>query len=186
MKKNVQHLIMAMAVFFCIISCKEEKDNHEEQWMIANIEAINNIKANPEYKEILSPGDEGSIYYKVLKAGEGTDTIRYTSSVSCYYKGWMVADYAQYNIKAGNLFDQHLFDDGPPNTFYLTGINSVIGGWKAALQHMVKGDKWEIWIPYQLGYGRAGKTDSNDKIVIPGYSTLVFEIEVMNVVKIDD
>ena len=185
MKKNVLYLFIAMTVFCCITSCKDEKDNHEERWMQANIGVLNAIMANPEYKEIPSPGNEGSIYYKVLNAGEGIDTIRYTSMVSCYYQGWFAADYARYNIKAGDKFDQKLFDDGPPS-FFTISSTGLINGWKAALQHMVKGDKWEIWVPYQLAYGRAGQTDSKGNVVIPGYSTLVFELEVINVIKIDD
>jgi len=177
--------ILAMTVLCCVASCKNEKDDHKERWMIANIGAINTIKSNPEYKEIPSPGNESSIYYKVLNAGDGTDTIRYTSRVSCYYKGWFVADYAQYNIKSGDKFDQQLFDDGPPGYFTINSTG-LINGWKTALQHMVKGDKWEIWIPYQLAYGRSGRTDSKGNIIVPGYSTLVFELEVMSVFAIDD
>jgi FKBP-type peptidyl-prolyl cis-trans isomerase len=44
---------------------------------------------------------------------------------------------------------------------------------------MVKGDKWEIWVPYQLAYGRTGSSDSDN--TIPGYSTLVYEIEIVSV-----
>jgi FKBP-type peptidyl-prolyl cis-trans isomerase len=44
---------------------------------------------------------------------------------------------------------------------------------------MVKGDKWEVVIPYHLAYGEKGNSS------IPGYSTLAFEIEVMNVVGVN-
>ena len=182
MRKNVLYLMVIITVLGNVISCGDDKENHKEKWMITNLGALNAIKVNPEYKELRSPGNEGSIYYKVLKAGEGTDTIRYTSAVKCYYKGWFIADYLQYNIKAGDTFDKQLFDDGPPATF---NINSLMSGWKTALQHMVKGDKWEIWVPYQLGYGRDDYKQTGRK-TIPGYSTLVFEFEVTAVKNIDD
>jgi len=51
---------------------------------------------------------------------------------------------------------------------------------------LVKGDKWEVWVPYELGYGREGSTDDSGNLIIPGYSTLVFEIEVVGVWGIDD
>ena len=190
---------MAITAFYCLTSCSDEMEEHLEQWMIDNIMAFNAIRVNPEYSELVSPGNEGSICYKVLQAGNGTDTIKYTSSVTCYYKGWLVADYPNHNIKAGDVFDQRLFDDGPPSSFsiaisyiydestgysYQTG--GMINGWKTALQHMVKGDKWEVWIPYQLGYGREGISNSNGRLIIPAYATLVFEIEVVNVWGIDD
>ena len=181
MKKHGLFLIMMVLAFCATFSCKKEEDNHQERWMIANMNALNAIKSNPEYKELKSPGNEGSIYYKVLKAGDGKDSIRYTSSVTCYYKGWLVADYPLYNIKAGDKFDQKLFDDGPP---YYTNLTNVITGWRTALQHMVQGDKWEIWVPYQLGYGR--KKQGDPPSMIPGYSTLVFELEVMKVYGVND
>lgn len=179
MKKYGLYLMMLVATVFCATSCgdDDDDDNHLEKWMVANQEALKAIATNPEYKELKSPGNEGSIYYKVLEEGDGTDSIRYTTTVGCYYKGWLVADYPNYDIEKGYVFDQRLFDDGSP---YSTSIGNVINGWKVALQHMVKGDKWEIWIPYQLAYGRSGSGS------IPGYSTLVFEIEVVSVKGIDD
>ena len=177
MKKYGLYLMMFVAALFCTTSCGDEEDNHLERWMIANQNAINAIKANPDYKELKSTGNQGSVYYKVLEEGDGTDSILYTSTVECFYKGWLVADYPELNIEKGNVFDKLLFDDGYPLRFVVgTG---VINGWETALQHMVKGDKWEVWIPYQLAYGR----DGNSKI--PGYSTLVFEIEVVSVKGID-
>ena len=184
--KSINHLIvphncffmLAITIFCCISSCKKEGEDPLEKWMIANLNVFNSIKSNPEYKEIKSPGNEGSIYYKVLQAGDGTDSIRYTSTVTCYYKGYLIADYPEQNIEKGKVFDQRLFDDGPPRTF---AVMNVINGWKTALQHMVKGDKWEIWVPYQLGYGSTGSSNS-----IPGYSTLVFELEITKVTSVDD
>ena len=183
MKKYGFYPVMLLMVFNFMISCKEEKDNHKERWMITNMGAINTIKANPEYKELQSPGNEGSIYYKVLKTGDGTESIMYTSSVGCYYKGWYIADYPEYSIKTGDKFDQQLFDDGPPAYFSVSG--GAIAGWKTALQHMKKGDKWEIWIPYQLGYGRNDYQASATSPPIPGFSTLVFEVEIIHVIGVN-
>jgi peptidylprolyl isomerase/FKBP-type peptidyl-prolyl cis-trans isomerase FklB len=177
MKKYGLYFIMIALATFATLSCSSDDDNHLEKWMIANQQALNAIKTNPEYREIKSPGNEGSIYCKVLQKGGGRDSIYYTSTVSCYYKGWFAADYPQEssNIKNGTIFDRRLFDDGAPYSF--TAGTGVISGWKTTLQNMVKGDKWEVWIPYQLAYGRSGYTEGN----IPGYSTLVFEIEVVSV-----
>lgn len=180
MKQNALYPMMVFIFLCCVSSCEKDKENHKEKWMIANINAINAIKANPEYKELRSPGNEGSIYYKVLTAGDGKETIKYTSIVGCYYKGWYIADYPQYNIKANGKFEQRLFDDGPPASFAINSTESTLtNGWKTALQHMVRGDKWEIWIPYQLGFGRDDYKPSSGNITVPGYSTLVFEIEVI-------
>ena len=185
MKKYGLYLMMIAAALFCSTSCgnDDDKNNHQERWMIANQNAFNAIRTNSDYKELKSPGNEGSIFYKVLKEGDGTEPIYYTSSVECYYKGWLVADYPELNFKNGKIFDQKLFDDGPPVSFTVGG---VVNGWSTALQHMKKGDKWEIWIPYQLGYEREDKKDPNGKVTIPGYATLAFELEIMSVKGVDD
>ncbi len=59
-----------------------------------------------------------------------------------------------------------------PRTF---SVNGVIDGFSTALQHMKEGDIWEIWVPWELGYGSSGSGN------IPGYTTLVFEIELMEI-----
>ena len=54
----------------------------------------------------------------------------------------------------------------------------VIGGWKEALQLMREGDKWELTIPPELGYGTRGAGSK-----IPGNAVLVFELELLRVKK---
>ena len=188
---------MVAVALFCSTSCgSDEKDTSMEVWMADNQTAINAIKNNPEYKELKSPGNEGSIYYKVLKEGDETAPILYTSRIEAYYKGWFPVGSNNLPdnlvIKAGDVFDSRLFDAGPPLKFAISqsladysisnpnGYMMPISGWKTALQYMNKGDKWEIWIPYQLAYGREGSKS------MPGYSTLVFEIEVVSVRNIDE
>jgi peptidylprolyl isomerase/FKBP-type peptidyl-prolyl cis-trans isomerase FklB len=173
MKKYGLYLMMTAAISLAAISCSSDGDDYLDEWMVANQQVFNAIKTNPEYKELKSPGNESSIYYKVLQKGEGKDSIYYTSVVSCYYKGMFAADYPQNDIKKGDVFDRRLYDDGTPYSF--TVGTSVINGWKTALYGMVRGDKWEVWIPYQLAYGRSGSSS------IPGYSTLVFEIEIVSI-----
>ena len=40
---------------------------------------------------------------------------------------------------------------------------------------MKVGDQWELYIPYQLGYGKDGYRD------IPGYSTLIFNVNLVGI-----
>lgn len=87
----------------------------------------------------------------------------------------------------GTEFDARLFEDGTPfkcavSSYYANysnsnpnGYGSVISGWTVALQHMVEGDKYEVWIPQQLAYGASDNGD------IPAYSTLIFEIRLVSV-----
>ena len=102
------------------------------------------------------------IYYKVLKSGNGDGkhpTPR--SIVTAHYTGWTIN---------GKKFDSSR--GGVPIAFRL---NELIEGWIIAMQQMCVGDKWEIYIPAELGYGRFSQPG------IPGGSTLIFEIELFGI-----
>ena len=43
------------------------------------------------------------------------------------------------------------------------------------MQHMCVGDKWEVYIPAEMGYGKFSQ------LGIPGGSTLIFEIELLGI-----
>jgi FKBP-type peptidyl-prolyl cis-trans isomerase len=43
------------------------------------------------------------------------------------------------------------------------------------MQQMTIGDKWEVYIPAEMGYGNISQPG------IPGGSTLIFEIELLGV-----
>ena len=55
----------------------------------------------------------------------------------------------------------------------------LIPGWVEALRLMKPGDRWLIYIPAALGYGEEGAGDG----VIPPNADLVFEVEMMDVLK---
>ncbi len=80
----------------------------------------------------------------------------------------------------GKLIDGTIFDSsikrGEPATF---GLNQVIPGWTEGLQLMKEGGKTTFFIPQQLAYGQ------QDMGTIPAYSTLIFEVELIKVNKVD-
>merc|ERR1711877_71433 len=92
----------------------------------------------------------------------GADT-----SCSCHYEGRVAQKYPD-----GEKFDSS-YDRGEPTTF---APNQVIKGWTEAMQLMVEGDKWEMYIPYELAYGEGGSPPK-----IPGKSTLIFTMEIVEV-----
>ena len=73
---------------------------------------------------------------------------------------------------SGTLKDGTKFDAGTTSF----APNQVIKGWTEAMQLMVEGDKWKLYIPYDLAYGERGSPPK-----IPPYSPLVFEIEIHKV-----
>ncbi|MDY5780695.1 MAG: FKBP-type peptidyl-prolyl cis-trans isomerase [Candidatus Cryptobacteroides sp.] len=102
------------------------------------------------------------LQYKVLKSGEGRKPGR-TDKVRCHYEG---------TFPNGQKFDSS-YDRNEPAVF---GVNQVIAGWTEALQLMSEGSAWELYIPYNLAYGEAGAPGA-----IPPYSTLVFKVELIEV-----
>lgn len=78
----------------------------------------------------------------------------------------------------GSLIDGTVFDSsvkrGTPAEFPVTG---VITGWVEALQMMPVGSKWRLTIPHNLAYGERGAGAS-----IPPFSTLIFEVELLDIV----
>ncbi|MDL2223706.1 FKBP-type peptidyl-prolyl cis-trans isomerase [Bacteroidales bacterium OttesenSCG-928-M06] len=60
-------------------------------------------------------------------------------------------------------------------------VNGMVPGFSIALQNMVVGDKWRVCIPYHLGYKTTGSSSSTGKVIVPGYSTLFFEIELLEI-----
>merc|ERR1712048_523036 len=103
------------------------------------------------------------LQYKVLKEGKGMDHPKASTPCECHY--------------AGRLLDDTEFDSsykrGEPTTF---APNQVIKGWTEAMQLMVEGDKWEMYIPSDLGYGDGG---SGDKI--KGGDVLIFRMEILKI-----
>ena len=70
----------------------------------------------------------------------------------------------------GKKFDSS-YDRGSPTSFAPSG---VIRGWTEAMQLMVEGDKWEMFIPSELGYGDSGQGSD-----IGGGDVLVFTMEIL-------
>lgn len=55
-------------------------------------------------------------------------------------------------------------------------LSDLIRGWGIALQQMCTGDRWEIYLPCEMGYG------STPQPGIPGCSVLFFDIELCGIV----
>ena len=103
-----------------------------------------------------------SIYYKVLEQGNGSTSPTVRSIVSVHYRGTLID---------GKEFDNS-YKRNCPEAFRLC---DVIDGWQLALQQMHVGDKWIIYIPYELGYGSKACDG------IPAFSTLIFEVELLGI-----
>lgn len=101
--------------------------------------------------------------YQVLKQGTGTVSPKATDRVKVHYHGTLLN---------GTVFDSSV-QRNDPATFPL---NAVIAGWTEGVQLMKVGDKFKFEIPPNLAYGPEGRPP-----VIPPNSTLVFEVELLEI-----
>tara|TARA_Y100000385_G_scaffold199086_1_gene206144 strand:- start:3896 stop:4573 length:678 start_codon:yes stop_codon:yes gene_type:complete len=104
------------------------------------------------------------LQYKIIKEGNG-DIPTNGQTVKTNYKGTLIN---------GKQFDSS-YDRGQPATF---GVNQVIAGWTEALKLMPVGSQWELYIPHNLAYGERAMGAN-----IPAYSTLIFTLELLEIVK---
>lgn len=102
------------------------------------------------------------LQYKVISEGSGKNP-KATDKVKCHYCGTFID---------GRKFDSS-YDRNEPAVF---GLNQVIPGWTEGLQLMAEGAKYEFYIPYKLAYGEHGAPGA-----IPPYSTLIFTVELIEV-----
>lgn len=75
----------------------------------------------------------------------------------------------------GKTINGKKFDSSRGGTAPAFRLSDLIEGWIIALQEMHIGDKWELYIPAELGYGKFSQPG------IPGGSTLIFEIELLGI-----
>lgn len=129
---------------------KREYIQANKDWLTA--------KASEEGVKALPKG----IYYKVISDGNNDGkhpTPR--SIITAHYSGWTIN---------GKKFDSSR--GGAPLAIRLCDL---IDGWIIAMQQMCVGDKWEIYIPSEMGYGKFSQPG------IPAGSTLIFEIELISI-----
>ena len=105
------------------------------------------------------------LQYKAIKPAEGPKP-KASDTVKVHYSGTLLD---------GTKFDSS-YDRGEPVTF---SLEQVVPGWKEGLQLMPVGSKYMLWVPGDLGYGESGTPGGP----IPPNATLVFEVELLEIVK---
>lgn len=131
--------------------------SRKEEYKIKNEQFLASLASQDD---ILFLG--GGVLYRVLEQGDGKVSVTPRSIVTCHYKGSLIN---------GKVFDNS-WERGCPEAFR---VNDLIEGFQMALCKMHVGDHWEVYIPWQKGYGKRSDAD------IPGCSTLVFEIQLLGI-----
>lgn len=102
------------------------------------------------------------LQYKVIRQGEGANP-KVTDTVLVNYRGVLLD---------GSEYDSSAKHGGP----VALKVNEVIPGWREALLLMKTGSKWQLFIPWQLGYGHEGSGR-----IVPPNAVLVMEVELLSI-----
>ena len=129
---------------------KREYIQANKDWLAA--------KAREEGIKALPKG----IFYKVLSKGnQESPKPSVRSIITAHYTGWTI--------------DGKEFDNSRGDVPLACRLCDLIEGWIIAMQQMHIGDKWELYIPAEMGYGKFSQSG------IPGGSALIFEIELLGI-----
>lgn len=148
-------IIFALAAFFIYRTWTNHKAG-EENFAIGQTFLLENGK-----KEGVITTESG-LQYEVLHKGDGEEKPTASSKVKVHYHGTLID---------GTVFDSSV-DRGQPISFKL---NQVIKGWQEGLTYMSVGDKFRLYIPSPLAYGKNGSGP------IPPASALIFDVELLEI-----
>lgn len=107
--------------------------------------------------------DQQQLTIEDLKVGNGPQA-KTGDHISVHYNGW---------LQDGTKFDSS-YDRNEPFDVAI-GAGYVIKGWDMGIPGMKVGGKRRLIIPHSLGYGKYGSGS------IPGFATLIFEVELLKV-----
>lgn len=114
------------------------------------------------------------IVCKINERGDGDWSPAFTDSVRLYYRGWIMDENYPESKTNLTVFSQTYYGDFDETTAapLAMPVLSTVEGFQTAIQYMVKGDDWNVYIPQQLAY----KNESSD--AIPAYSTLLYHLRI--------
>lgn len=201
--------LLSIALLFCaaisLVSCSEDDGTVEEfaDWQTKNetywstlytstLQKIAN--GNTEVDTIrqwskqhqtsytgskLTYSPEDYIIVEKKVSGTGSELPQFSDSVAVHYQGRLIPSPT---YTSGYVFDQSWSGDYNLLTMKASvlKINSVVDGFATALLNMHEGDRWTVYMPYQLGYGTSTSSSSS----IPAYSTLIFDLTLSKIYKV--
>lgn len=126
--------------------------------------------------DICSPTDYVIVHKATPAADSGAaqysttgETPEYTDSVQLHYRGRLMPSVS---YPDGFQFDATWYGEYDLNSMIPQNMKvaGLVVGLSSAIMQMHVGERWEVCIPYRLGYNTA------DIVDIPPYSTLIFDV----------
>ncbi|MDO5036432.1 MAG: FKBP-type peptidyl-prolyl cis-trans isomerase [Porphyromonas sp.] len=163
MKKIFSSLLLSLSLLM-LASCDMSRPVEQSEYQKENEAYIAEIAKNSSYTSIYFLNEDQPIYYKVIQSAPASDNPEYpfqNSTVEMTLSGRLIS---------GQIFQKE-------ETMELA-VSDLVKGMQIALQKMNVGDSWEVVLPWQYGYGRYSYRG-----LIPGFSTLIFDVKLERVVE---
>jgi FKBP-type peptidyl-prolyl cis-trans isomerase FklB len=159
----------------------EEWEDHCQWRMIKSLQRSSDVQG-PVTDSIICkivPAQPGTV--------KGTKPVNYTDYVQLHYRAWLMpSEYiSEDNVTMEErmlVFSQSYYGDFNPaiSVPVTMSVANLIEGFQTALQNMVEGDEWYVYIPQQLGYG------DEPSSAVPAYSTLLYLIKLVGIYEQED
>jgi len=163
---KISHTIVGFVMVATMAACGQDDGQStatSEPTDVIEEQTVTEDSANVVESFEVAPG----LGAKILQSGYGR-AAEAGDYVEVHYTGWLFDDEAGDN--RGDKFDSSV-DRGQKFNFML-GAGQVIKGWDQGVAGMLIGEKRELTIAPEMGYGDRGA----GSVILPG-ATLVFEVE---------
>jgi len=166
---KISHSLPALVLAAAVTACGEPGSPPEDvstSYAATEEQAVTESTSNDNESFEITAG----LNAKILKNGHGR-AAEAGDMVDVHYTGWLFDEEAADN--RGDKFDSSV-DRGEQYSFPL-GAGRVIQGWDQGVAGMLIGEKRELTIAPEMGYGDRGAGN-----VIPPGATLIFEVELFS------
>lgn len=154
---DTKKIIFLLLIIVALSSCKQDNwldwKSQNELWLIENLK-----------KDGVKQTSTGLQYRCIAAGAEHTPRVDDAKIVKINYTGQLI-----------NGFE---FD---ANNNYENYVSIFVPGFIEGLKQMKEFGVYELYIPYELGYGESGKGTEGTTSHIPPYSTLIFRVELLDV-----
>jgi FKBP-type peptidyl-prolyl cis-trans isomerase FklB len=189
--RKLKYILPSMLLFLFLaglVSCGEDENTVEEypNWKVTNDTYFKNL--TDSVKRLIAAGDKSWKFFKtwskddsikgkltdsicvhVIQTGTGSGCPLYNDSVRVHFTGRLLPSTS---YSEGLVIAQSYYGSYDPQTSVPTSylVSNLVDGFTTAVMKMHIGDRWMVYMPYDLGYG------SSESSTVPAYSTLIYDI----------
>lgn len=149
-----------LILFAVLVVCACKSEYTDKQLHQNKLRGESFLSTNEQRQSVIVT--KSGLQYEVLRKASGRKP-KASDKVKVHYQGKFVD---------GQIFDSSYQRKQPVEI----QLEQVIKGWSEGLQLMSEGAKYRFVIPHHLAYG------AKSSATIPGYTTLIFEVELLEVV----